>query len=166
MEMPPPAKFDLPISCGSGIADGALRRFLTAAGAALLREGSNPVKTADWLRRLPWSIVAAAVLLIGLGWLGIARVEELTEGSGRFLHQQMAYSVIALVAMLLMTIFNYRCSCRFSYALFLLGDRPAGGGVLLPGRSMARIGGFAWDRSGSSLRIWPRWRSCWRWPGT
>jgi rod shape determining protein RodA len=78
------------------------------------------VKTAVWIRRLPWSIVAAALLLIALGWVGIARVEDLTEGSGRFLHQQMAYSIIAVTVMLLTTLFNYRILQRFSYALFLL----------------------------------------------
>jgi cell division protein FtsW (lipid II flippase) len=78
------------------------------------------VKATAWIRRLPWSIVAVALLLLGLGWLGIARVEELTEGSGRFLHQQMAYSVIAVVVMLAMTAFNYRALGRISYAMFVL----------------------------------------------
>jgi cell division protein FtsW (lipid II flippase) len=78
------------------------------------------VKTALWVRRLPWSIIAASFLLVGLGWIGIARVEELTEGSGRFLHQQMAYSVIAVAVMFLATTFNYRVLERFSYVLFLL----------------------------------------------
>ncbi len=78
------------------------------------------MKSAVWARRLPWSIVAAAILLVGLGWLAIAHVEELTDGSGRFLYQQMVFSVIALVVMLLVTIPNYQVLCRFSYALFLL----------------------------------------------
>ncbi len=78
------------------------------------------MKATVWFRRLPWSIVAATLLLVGLGWIGIARVEELTDGSGRFLHQQMAYSAIALVVMLLATAFNYRILERFSYALFLV----------------------------------------------
>ena len=60
------------------------------------------------------------MLLVALGWLGIARVEELTEGSGRFLGRQVAFSAIALAVMLLATIPNYRTLCRFSYALFLL----------------------------------------------
>ena len=59
------------------------------------------MKTALWVRRLHWLILAATVLLVGLGWIGIARIEELTEGSGRFLQQQMAYSVLALAVMLL-----------------------------------------------------------------
>jgi rod shape determining protein RodA len=78
------------------------------------------MKLTTWSRHLPWSIVVAAVLLVGLGWLAIARVEELTEGSGRFLHQQMAYSVLALVAMLLLSIPQYQAICRFSYVLFLV----------------------------------------------
>ena len=78
------------------------------------------MKTALWVRRLPWSIIAATLLLVGLGWLGVARVEDLTEGSGRFLRQQIAYSVIALAVMFLATAFNYRILERFSYGLFLL----------------------------------------------
>jgi len=53
-------------------------------------------------------IVVAATLLMVFGCLGIARVDELTEGSGRFFRQQVAYAAIALVAMLLATIPNYR----------------------------------------------------------
>jgi rod shape determining protein RodA len=77
------------------------------------------VKPAAWIRRFPWPIVAASILLIGLGWLGIARVEELTEGSGRLLQKQMAHSAIAVAVMLAMTLFNYRILTRYSYPLFL-----------------------------------------------
>lgn len=62
--------------------------------------------------------MAAAILLVGLGWLGIARIEELTESSGRLLLQQMAYSLMVLVVMLLVTIPSYRVLGRFSYAIF------------------------------------------------
>jgi rod shape determining protein RodA len=78
------------------------------------------MKSAVWARHMPWSVVAAAILLVGLGWLAVARVEELTDGSGRLLRQQMAFSVIALAVMLLVTVPNYQVLCRFSYALFLL----------------------------------------------
>lgn len=78
------------------------------------------MKLATWLHRLPWSIVVVAAMLVALGWLAIARVEELTGGNGRFLHQQMAYSLIALLVMLLVTIPNYQVLCRFSYVLLLL----------------------------------------------
>ena len=82
-------------------------------------EIEKPMKLTTWTRRMPWSIVIAAIMLVGLGWMAIARVEELTTGGGRFLHQQMAYSVIALALMLLLTTPNYRLLCRYSYALFL-----------------------------------------------
>ena len=56
------------------------------------------------------------------GWDGweSRSVEELTEGSGRFLQRQVAYSAIALALMLLVTIPNYRTLSRFSYGLFFL----------------------------------------------
>ena len=77
------------------------------------------MKPAAWFHRLPWSIVVCTTLLIGLGWLGIARVEELTDGGGRLLQRQIAYSVLALLALLGVSLPNYRILCRFSYALFL-----------------------------------------------
>jgi cell division protein FtsW (lipid II flippase) len=76
------------------------------------------MKPVTWARRLPWSIVLAAMLLVGFGWLAIARVEELTEGSGRYLQQQMVFSVVAFVLMLLLTIPHYQALCRFSYLFF------------------------------------------------
>jgi cell division protein FtsW (lipid II flippase) len=76
------------------------------------------MKLAAWTGRLPWSIVAAAATLVGLGWMSIGRVEDLTGGSGRLLHQQMAYSAIALVLMLTLTMPHYRILCRYSYAIF------------------------------------------------
>ena len=78
------------------------------------------MKPAVWGVRLPWAIIAAAAILVGFGWLAIARVEELTEGSGRLLHQQMAFSAVALLMMLLLTIPNYQILCRWSYTLFVL----------------------------------------------
>jgi len=77
------------------------------------------MKTADWTRRLPWSLVVAALMLISLGLLSIARVEELSGGSGRYLHQQMAFSAIAIATMFLLTIPNYRGLVQWSYAIFV-----------------------------------------------
>ena len=68
---------------------------------------------------MPWSIVAVAACLVCLGWLGIARCEQLSEGSGRFLRQQMVYSGLAFTAMLAVSVPNYRILCRASYAVFL-----------------------------------------------
>jgi rod shape determining protein RodA len=58
--------------------------------------------------------------LMGLGWLAIARVEELSGGGGRILQQQMAYSVLAALTMFGISLPSYRIWMRFSYPLFLL----------------------------------------------
>ena len=78
------------------------------------------MKAAVWARRLPWSIVAVAVSLICLGWLGLARCEDLATGSGPLLRQQMVFSALALAAMFALSLPNYRVLCRLSYAIFLL----------------------------------------------
>lgn len=78
------------------------------------------MKASAWARQLPWSIVIAAILLVSVGWLAIARVEELTEGGGRFLARQIVFSVLALAAMFLVTLPSYRVLARFSYGLFFL----------------------------------------------
>ncbi len=85
-----------------------------------LPNGVPAVKSTVWARRLPWLIVAIAAALVLLGWLGIARCEELSGSDGRFLRQQIVWSALALVAMLAVTVPNYRILCRWSYVLFLL----------------------------------------------
>jgi cell division protein FtsW (lipid II flippase) len=79
------------------------------------------MKSSVWASRLPWSLVIAALLLIGLGLLAIARVDDLTEANGRLVRQQMAFGIIAISLMFALTIPNYQVLCRFSYGLFLLG---------------------------------------------
>lgn len=71
-----------------------------------------------WRHRLPWSIPLLALLLMAAGWLGIARSEELAEGSGRFLRQQLVWSLMAMSVMVLTALPSYRVLCRWSYAIF------------------------------------------------
>jgi len=71
-----------------------------------------------WPARLPWSLPVIAALLVFLGWLGIARSEELAGGDGRFARQQAIWSILALVAMSFAAAPSYRLLCRWSYALF------------------------------------------------
>jgi len=78
------------------------------------------VKPSVWIRRLPWSIVVIAAVLIVLGWLAIVRAEQLSGGSSNSLRRQMLFSVIAAAAMLTASTVNYRILCRYSYAIFLL----------------------------------------------
>ncbi len=72
-----------------------------------------------WFRRLPWSIVAIAVLLIAVGCMGIARAEELAGGSGRVLHRQVLFSLIAVVAAVAVAVPHYRVLGRYSFAVYL-----------------------------------------------
>lgn len=78
------------------------------------------MKPSVWLRRLPWSIVVCALGMLALGWVGVARAEELSGGSGRLFQQQIAYTVIAVAAMIGVAIPNYRVFMRFSYPVFVL----------------------------------------------
>ncbi len=78
------------------------------------------MKPAVWVVRLPWELVAIALALMLLGWLGIARSEELVEGPGVYTRQQLVWSLLALAAMLLATIPSYRILCRWSYVVFTL----------------------------------------------
>lgn len=70
-----------------------------------------------WAARLPWSLVAIALLLIAAGLIGIARCEALFAGSGGFLRRQALWSLLAIAAMLAITWPNYRILCRWSYAI-------------------------------------------------
>jgi rod shape determining protein RodA len=78
------------------------------------------MKTAEWIGRLPWSIVVAVAVLLAFGLAGIARFEELTDGRGFFLRQQIAYSAVAMAVLIFMALPSYRLMGRFSYVFFVL----------------------------------------------
>ena len=84
------------------------------------KDGIGSVKPALWVQRMPWSLVALGCLLIALGCVGIARCEELGTSGGRFLRQQIVWSLLAVAVMLAATIPNYRVLCRWSYLAFLV----------------------------------------------
>lgn len=78
------------------------------------------MKPTLWIWRFPWSIVILAVMLMIAGWVGIARCEELTGGSGRYFRQQVVWSVLAVAAMFLVSLPSYRVLCRWSPAVFVV----------------------------------------------
>jgi cell division protein FtsW (lipid II flippase) len=55
---------------------------------------------------------------MALGWLGIARSEELAGRMGSFSRQQVVWAVLSLGAMGLATVPSYRVLCRWSYVVF------------------------------------------------
>jgi len=66
-------------------------------------------------RLLPWSIPMLALLLMGAGWLGIYRSEELVDGDGARLGHQLLWSCLGCVIMLAAAAPNYRLACRGAY---------------------------------------------------
>ncbi len=76
----------------------------------------------EWFRRLPWSVVLAAMVLLVLGWLALGRYEALraqlgAEPSG-YLMRQVVRSLLALGAMFGIAAVNYRRLAPWSYAIF------------------------------------------------
>jgi cell division protein FtsW (lipid II flippase) len=69
-------------------------------------------------KRLPWSLLGIALLLMAMGWIGVARSEELSEGTGRYLHQQLVWSLLAMTVVVVTALPSYRALCRWSYAIF------------------------------------------------
>jgi len=78
------------------------------------------MKPAIWRERFPWLILAAAGTLVGVGWLGIARCDELIGSGARFVRLQMVWSVVAAAAMVAVAIPGYRTLGRWAYVIFLL----------------------------------------------
>lgn len=86
--------------------------------AIVLRKGSATLSLSVRAERVPWLLLASAAALILLGWLGIARSEELAGETGRYGRQQLIWTALAAVAALLSAAPSYRLLCRWSYALF------------------------------------------------
>jgi cell division protein FtsW (lipid II flippase) len=74
----------------------------------------------DWLRRIPWSLVACTLGLMALGLTGIARGDELAH-AGEFFEKQVVWIVMAVPAMLLTTLVPYRIFRHQSYLWLGLG---------------------------------------------
>jgi cell division protein FtsW (lipid II flippase) len=72
------------------------------------------------MRRIPWGIPLAAAGLMGLGLLGLARCEDFGDGGRHYLHQQMLWAALGMVAMLAATLPSYRRLCHWSYTVFAL----------------------------------------------
>ena len=75
---------------------------------------------ASWPHRVPWALLAAIVGLVALGWCGIARSEELADGPGRVLRQQVVWTFVAAAAAWLVTLPTYRVISRYSLALYVM----------------------------------------------
>jgi cell division protein FtsW (lipid II flippase) len=80
--------------------------------------GPSRLLPASWPHRIPRALLVAAAALIALGWCGIARSEVLGDSSGRYLKQQMIWSLVAAGAGWLAVLPSYRVLGRYSYGLF------------------------------------------------
>lgn len=70
--------------------------------------------------KTPKLLLFCAVALVLIGWIAIARYDELTGGSGRFLKRQIIWTAVALCAGLVTALVDYRIFIRFAYPLFFL----------------------------------------------
>jgi cell division protein FtsW (lipid II flippase) len=67
---------------------------------------------------MPWTLVLAAAFLVGMGWLGLIRSDELSGGSGRNLQQQLIWGALAAGLAVAVSLPSYRRLSRWSYAAF------------------------------------------------
>ena len=73
----------------------------------------------DVWRRIPWSIPLLAALLMGCGWLAIARCEELADVAAGTSRHQLILAALALGAMLAAAAPSYRLTGRWSLAAYV-----------------------------------------------
>lgn len=72
------------------------------------------------LQRIPWWLVGTTLALLGLGWVAMARCEELSAVRVHYLRQHVIWSLLALGVMFAAAWPSYRVVCRWSYAAFAL----------------------------------------------
>ena len=66
------------------------------------------------IAKIPWTLLLSAAALLVVGWLGIARAQELF-GSKGYVARQLCWSAVALVGTVAAALPNSRHLCRFSY---------------------------------------------------
>lgn len=94
------------------------------------------IKTTDWFKRVPWTLVAALGVLMAAGLAGIDRGDELS-GGGEFFGRQVVWIVLSVPAMFAATLVPYRVLRRFSIPLFGLSLVLLGVVYLMPARNGA-----------------------------
>lgn len=75
--------------------------------------------TGTRLQRIPWLLVTITLALLGLGWVAMARCEELSAVPVHYLRQHIVWSLLAVGVMFAVAWPSYRVLCRWSYAAFL-----------------------------------------------
>lgn len=73
----------------------------------------------EWLRKLPWTIILTAIILMLIGYSGIVRGDELAR-SGNFAFRQIIWISLGIPFMILATIIPYRSLRWFSYPIFII----------------------------------------------
>ena len=71
----------------------------------------------EGLKRVPWSVIAAASLLVVLGLAGIARGDQLA-GSGTYFTRQLIWIALSIPALIAAAWVPYRSLRPASYLLF------------------------------------------------
>jgi rod shape determining protein RodA len=72
------------------------------------------------LRRIAAGICVVGLLLIATGWAGIVRGEEITDGAGRLLRQQIVWSVMGLLLAAGLNLFDYRWLSRYAALIYVV----------------------------------------------
>lgn len=83
----------------------------------MVKHGRKAVQLGEGLKRVPWSVVTAASLLVALGLAGISRGDQLV-GSGLHFNRQLIWMALAVPALIMAAWVPYRSLRPASYLLF------------------------------------------------